>query len=254
MLELLHFFQDASADSSNSGDKGTTPSSSADTDLHLVLVLNQLSKSLLENLDLLRFFFMADEEVHSKSCTDGQFMIFSLLVTFLHRSGHTGQLARDALLHCMSLSKKNENVGNYIADMSNFCPVCDVRNVEACSVANKRCIFQVLATGLSGLYSALPRQLPAAFEQDDPEFMRISDILLSQKSLPELQHFVTSIQFCDAVVQIAHDKVRKQLLNLIIAGFLVPVMGPAITQVSLDWFVERISSVYTFAHFFHWLN
>ena len=70
-------------------------------------MLNQLCMRLMDNIELLHFFFVASEE---------QFLIFSILVSFLHKEGHVGQLARDALLHCMSLSKKNDSVGNYIAD------------------------------------------------------------------------------------------------------------------------------------------
>jgi hypothetical protein len=50
-------------------------------------------------------------------------VIFTLLIPFVHREGGIGQQARDALLLCMSLSKKNENVGSYIAEHSNVCPV-----------------------------------------------------------------------------------------------------------------------------------
>jgi hypothetical protein len=50
-------------------------------------------------------------------------MIFTLLIPFVHREGGIGQQARDALLLCMSLSKKNETVGSYIAEHSNVCPV-----------------------------------------------------------------------------------------------------------------------------------
>jgi hypothetical protein len=50
-------------------------------------------------------------------------VIFAILIPFVHREGGIGQQARDALLLCMSLSKKNESVGLYIAEHSNVCPV-----------------------------------------------------------------------------------------------------------------------------------
>ena len=87
----------------------------------------------MENLDLLRFFFHADSAVSNSRNndpssspshgTDSNFLVFSLLVGFLHRDGHVGQQARDALINVMAMSRKNEDVGNYIAKHSNFCPV-----------------------------------------------------------------------------------------------------------------------------------
>lgn len=52
-----------------------------------------------------------------------RFIIFTLLIPHVHREGGVGQQARDAMLLCMSLSKKNDEVGVYIADHSNICPV-----------------------------------------------------------------------------------------------------------------------------------
>ena len=84
----------------------------------------------MENLDLLRFFFHADSAVSNNSTSSSSpshsgssFLVFSLLVGFLHRDGHVGQQARDALINVMAMSRKNEHVGNYIAKHSNFCPV-----------------------------------------------------------------------------------------------------------------------------------
>lgn len=42
-----------------------------------------------------------------------------------------GQQARDAMLLCMSLSKKNDEVGLYIADHSNICPVSNLMNIQS---------------------------------------------------------------------------------------------------------------------------
>ena len=83
---------------------------------------------------------------------------------------------------------------------------------------------------MSGLYSLLPRRLPA-FLEADPHFVRISGSDLPE--MPELSGFLSSLEFCDAVLQIAHPSVREHLLGLIYMGFLVPVLGPALTQVGL---------------------
>lgn len=66
----------------------------------------------------------------------------------------------------------------------------------------------------------------------DANFHRISEVDLVARQVPELSAFVASLQFCDAVINVAHKNVRDHLLGLIYMGFLVPVMGPAITQVS----------------------
>lgn len=61
-----------------------------------------------------------------------RFVIFTLLIPFVHREGDIGQQARDALLLCMTLSKKNENVGSYIAEHSNVCPVSVILRTFHC--------------------------------------------------------------------------------------------------------------------------
>ncbi|TNN05219.1 UPF0518 protein [Schistosoma japonicum] len=57
----------------------------------------------------------------------------------VHRNDQLGDSARDSLLIIFALSKKDDNVGQYLAYESDICPV--------------------LATGLSGLYSSLPKKL-----------------------------------------------------------------------------------------------
>jgi len=84
---------------------------------------------------------------------------------------------------------------------------------------------QVLATGLGGLYSLLPRKL--AIETDDWHRLTPDDVA----GLSELSMFMNSLEFCNAVVQVAHPVVRSQLLEFLYKGFLVPVMGPALLQV-----------------------
>ena len=92
---------------------------SSQTETHLVSLLNQLCSRLMEkeNAQLLEVFFNASSE------SEDQFPIFSILLGFLHRGGVVGQNARDALLLCMSLSKRHNKVGKHIAANTNFCPV-----------------------------------------------------------------------------------------------------------------------------------
>ncbi|KAK8735967.1 hypothetical protein OTU49_005143 [Cherax quadricarinatus] len=170
-----------------------------DVEKRLVVLLNQLCVSLMHNHQLLDFFFQ-----FSSDQGPTKFMIFSLLLPFVHREGGIGQQARDALLLCMALSASHTSVGQYIAQHSNFCPV--------------------LAAGLSGLYSMLPRSLTV--ESDGWHRLSMEDIA----DIPQLQLFLNSLEFCNAVVQVAHPLVRKQLVEFLYQGFLVPVLGPALHQ------------------------
>ncbi|XP_055944834.1 FHF complex subunit HOOK-interacting protein 1B-like isoform X2 [Argiope bruennichi] len=177
----------------------------------LIILLNTLCVCLTQFPDLLQVFFGASSD-HGST----RFLIFSLLIPFVHREGAIGQQARDALLLCMALSRRNESIGVYIAEHSNFCPV--------------------LATGLSGLYSLLPRKLPNVPEdwhQFTPE--DISEI-------PELAMFLNSLEFCNAVIQVAHPLVQEQLMEYLYQGFLVPVLGPALHQEAVAVPVARLEN------------
>ncbi|XP_065333990.1 FHIP family protein GK23746 isoform X2 [Cloeon dipterum] len=169
----------------------------ADIEKRLILLLNQLCVCLTHNPEYLDLFF-------TESTGPGRFVIFSLLVPYVHREGGVGHQARDAMLLCMGLSKKNEALASYIADKSNVCPV--------------------LATGLSGLYSRLPRKL--LIESEEWHCFTPDDVI----ELPELTHFLASLEFCNAVVQVAHPLVQAQMLEFVHHGFLVPVVGPALLQ------------------------
>ncbi|XP_012279879.1 UPF0518 protein AAEL005291 isoform X2 [Orussus abietinus] len=168
----------------------------------LVVLLNQLCVALMQSMALLDLFF------HPTATGKNKFIIFNLLLPHIHREGGVGQQARDAMLLCMSLSKKNDEVGQYIADHSNVCPV--------------------LATGLSGLYSLLPRKLD--IETEDWHRLTPDDV----NDMPALTQLMNSLEFCNAVAQVAHPLVQKQLLEFLYHGFLVPVMGPALLQTVVE--------------------
>ncbi|XP_076681718.1 FHIP family protein AGAP011705 isoform X2 [Andrena cerasifolii] len=176
----------------------------------LVVLLNQLCVTFMQNMALLDLFF------HPTAVGKNKFIIFTLLIPHVHREGGVGQQARDAMLLCMSLSKKNDEVGVYIADHSNICPV--------------------LATGLSGLYSLLPRKLD--IETDDWHRLTPDDV----NDMPALMHLMNSLEFCNAVAQVAHPLVQKQLLEFLYHGFLVPVMAPALLQDSLGLTIEQLDA------------
>lgn len=134
------------------------------------------------------------------------FIIFSLLIPYVHREGSLGHQARDALLLCMALSQKNSNIGIYIAKYSSMCPV--------------------LVTGLGGLFSSLPTTIDIATN----DWYRITPDDVAD--IQALTLFMNSLEFCNAVVQVAHPLIKQQLLDFMYQGFLVPVLGSTLIQVS----------------------
>ena len=84
----------------------------------LCLVLHQLCVCVTQNTQLLELLFSA-----STDQGPAKFLIFSLLIPYIHREGQIGQQARDALLLIMSLSSIHDSIGTYIASNSDFCPV-----------------------------------------------------------------------------------------------------------------------------------
>ncbi|XP_055588972.1 FHIP family protein AAEL005291 isoform X2 [Uranotaenia lowii] len=178
-----------------------------DLEKRLVILLNQLCVVLMQNVHLLDLFFFSTAQQNG-SGGHTNFIIFSLLIPYVHREGSLGHQARDALLLCMALSQKNSNVGTYIATYSSICPV--------------------LVTGLGGLYSRLPNQI----DIKTIDWYRITTDDVTE--MPELTLFMNSLEFCNAVVQVAHSMIRQQLLDFLYQGFLVPVLGPAILQTNIE--------------------
>ncbi|XP_078068630.1 FHF complex subunit HOOK-interacting protein 1A [Mustelus asterias] len=168
----------------------------------LVLLLNQLCSILAKDPSILELFFHTSEDQGATN-----FLIFSLLIPFIHREGGVGQQARDALLFIMSMSGEHD-VAKYIVENTYFCPV--------------------LATGLSGLYSSLPTKLEV--KSDEWHYLQREDWM----HIPALVQFMNSLEFCNAVIQVAHPMIRNQLVNYIYNGFLVPVMAPALHKMTVE--------------------
>ncbi|XP_066248369.1 FHIP family protein AGAP011705 [Euwallacea similis] len=164
----------------------------------LVDLLNQLSTLLVQHPEYVKLFFVNEKK-------GNRFTIFSLLIPFVHKEDAIGMRARDALLLCMSLSKKNKDVALYISEISNFAVL--------------------LASGLSGLYSVLPNTI------DDigvPDWHRFTPDDVNE--INGLLYFVTSLEFSNAIAQVAHPSIRKQLQEFLYRGFLIPVLGEALLQ------------------------
>ncbi|CAF1653681.1 unnamed protein product, partial [Adineta ricciae] len=169
----------------------------------MIVVLNQVCVSIAKCPELLEFCFDISTD-HGPS----RFVVFSLLIPFVHRDGLAGQQARDALLLIMQLSHRNEQIAKYIVENTNFCPI--------------------LATGLSALYSDLPHQIGT----NNDEWFILTKNEWSQS--PSLVQFMNSLQFCNDVIQIAHPSIGHHLLQYIYHGFLIPVLGPSIYQNTMD--------------------
>lgn len=116
--------------------------------------------------------------------------------------------ARDALLLCMSLSKKKKSIADVILDQSNLCIL--------------------LASGLGGLYSVLPHVIT---DITVPDWHRLTtdDV----KDIKDLSTFITSLEFCNAVAQVAHPTIANDLQEFMHKGFLIPVLGPALLQTTI---------------------
>ncbi|EDO40782.1 predicted protein [Nematostella vectensis] len=176
----------------------------SDMEEDYVAVLKGLCVSANRDIVLLDLFFL---ENHNHSEISG-FSVFSLLIPYVHREGDLGVWARDAMLLSMALSSIDARLGSYIVEETNFCPI--------------------LAIGLSGLFSDLPTSLDIPSE----DWYSLERGLWA--TFPELVAFLTSLEFCNNVIQIAHHKVQHMLLELIYHGFLVSVMSSALTQSSVE--------------------
>jgi len=95
-----------------------TVASSSNIERRLILILHQICASISQETVILESFFNT-----SANHGPAKFLIFSLLIPFIHREGTVGQQARDALLLIMTLSSKHPHIGEFIAKHSDFCPV-----------------------------------------------------------------------------------------------------------------------------------
>ncbi|CAF4880714.1 unnamed protein product [Pieris macdunnoughi] len=163
----------------------------------LVTVLNQLCITLMQNLKFVDLFFLT---THTQNGSIPEFIIGQLLLSSVHREGSCGSVSRDAFLLCAKMSARSEQLAECLLT-GNACPI--------------------LATGLSGLYSLLPRTLGEGILRLTPDDVN---------KVHKLTLFIDSLEFCNAVAQVAHPSIRAQLLDLLLQGFLVPVMGPALLQ------------------------
>ena len=103
-----------------------------------------------------------------------KFPMMTLLICNLHQRGAQGQTSRDNLKLLMALAKEQQLLAQFIALHSDLCPI--------------------VATGLSAVFSDLPRPLPKEVEQAG--MLSAMDV----ESMREVENFVTSLEFCDSVI------------------------------------------------------
>lgn len=97
-------------------------SSSAAVEAELVRLLHRLCCMLARDDTALQLFlFQSGQDQGSAN-----FLLFSLLLPFVHRDGPVGVQARDALALIMALSMRDIAVANHITQNTYFCPVSRV--------------------------------------------------------------------------------------------------------------------------------
>ena len=120
-----------------------------------------------------------------------KFPMMTLLICNLHKYGAQGQTSRDNLKLLMALAKEQQLLAQFIALHSDLCPI--------------------VATGLSAVFSDLPRPLPLQVEQAG--MLSAMDV----ESLKEVENFVTSLEFCDSVI----ISIARSHLNIFIYSLFI---------------------------------
>ncbi|KAL5112607.1 hypothetical protein TcWFU_007862 [Taenia crassiceps] len=207
--------------------------------LRLIDFCRSLSEHLSENLSRLLYtlsvllcrdpVLLEFSKQVSHDVTRDEYFIFSQLVPLLHLQGLSGTNARDALLLILALSDRDAEVANYLTSKSDICPV--------------------LATGLSGHYSCLPKRIVPDYGDGytrSVEVGRPSETLHVRSAdwhrisrsdwstCKPLVRFLQTLDFCNLAVRISHHSVRQYLLYYIYSGFLMSVLRSALNQKEVD--------------------
>ncbi|VDL98475.1 unnamed protein product [Schistocephalus solidus] len=205
--------------------------------LHLDLLISQAKQNVLHSPDVLRPILHL--LVYTKHLQEVQFsqelshLLKSLCVLLCRdssvlkysRKGPAGDNVRDAFLLIVALSVRDPDVAQYLTSGSDLCPV--------------------LATGLSGLYSSLPKKLIVSSTGPQNGISPSKELYVSGagwhrlskqewSSCQPLSQFLSTLDFCDLAVRKASVPVRKHILFYIYSGFLLPVLGSALHQDSVD--------------------
>ncbi|VDN15895.1 unnamed protein product [Dibothriocephalus latus] len=138
----------------------------------------------------------------SAECTNDKYFIFSQLVPLLHLQGQAGDNVRDALLLILALSVRAPDVAQYLTSGSDLCPV--------------------LGTGLSGLYSSLPKKLTVSSQGPPSGAPSSKEIYVpgagwhrltkrEWSSCEPLAKFLNTLDFCDLAVRVSLMRISFNL-------------------------------------------
>jgi len=144
-----------------------------------------------------------------------KYSFINILMSYIHENNEIGDYARDSLIVCLQISASNEKLGKYIAYESDCC--------------------NILAAGLSGLYSALPTTLNVT---NDDWFCINKDMI---QDSPDLQSFVKAVKFCCEVIHFGCSDIGDRLLDFIHSGFLNSVLAAALHQTITEAIIAAIA-------------
>ena len=174
----------------------------------LISLLHHLCCCFIDDVSLLALFFSRKPRSSSTAtASTTSFPVFTILKQLMHRPELRATKARDALLHILQLARRNDELQQFILVDSDFC--------------------QMVAVGLSALYSALPSVLSPHVKG----IWRLTGRDISAH-VPELQPFLTTLEFCNSVARVASGRVVDRVMSLLYDGFLVSVTTPALLQAS----------------------
>ncbi|KAI1721330.1 retinoic acid induced 16-like protein [Ditylenchus destructor] len=212
----------------------------SNVDKYFVQLLNQICTKIADDSTLLDFFFNTQLDSNSSrshhALTNGNateirlngnhdeeeqpFLVFSLLIPYMYSGEDIGQLARDALLLVMSVSREFDFLAKHVSEDSNFCPV--------------------LAGGLSGYFSQLPRCIYTALQITEHDEFHKLNLTTDIEQIIELSQFHRALLFCNAIVQVAHDDIIREIVHFFYDGFLLEVFKPAVLQSDNEELVSKI--------------
>ncbi|CAH8543952.1 unnamed protein product [Heterobilharzia americana] len=182
-----------------------------------------------------------------KEIFNQSYMIFSLLVPLVHRNDTLGDAARDSFLLIFAISKKDDNLGQYLAYESDICPVLAAEISPRYSMCHGNTTTNDNASnGYSYESPGGPVSVTTpVFIQSDLRYPCLLELQvggaewhqLTERECSnsiDLRRFLHTLDFCNLTVKIAHPHVRDQLLHFIHSGFLIPVLGSALHQSAMD--------------------
>ncbi|VDD81678.1 unnamed protein product [Mesocestoides corti] len=131
--------------------------------------------------------------------------ICDLLVTYVRHDGSLSWLSRDALLLLVATSAADENAGFHMANNSNLC--------------------EVLVTDMVLLFNRMPQRLATSNCIDQwPSLLQA----IKTDEDHYMHNFLDHFEFCRSILDISNYLVKKNMLDCLYRGFLLPVLAPGL--------------------------